>query len=99
MLVGWSLGGHIAIEAAAQGLPLAGIVISGTPPVGPGLEHMGDAFIPSESMGLTGKPDFTDEEVVAFANEGMGGAEGSSEDGWHCTADHAHRLEYTGCRP
>ncbi len=75
MLVGWSLGGHIAIEAAAQGLPLAGIVISGTPPVGPGLEHMGDAFIPSESMGLTGKPDFTDEEVVAFANEGMGGAE------------------------
>jgi len=75
VLVGWSLGGHIAIEAAAQGLPLAGIVISGTPPVGPGLEHMGDAFIPSESMGLTGKPDFTDEEVVAFANEGMGGAE------------------------
>ena len=75
VLVGWSLGGHIAIEAAAQGLPLAGIVISGTPPVGPGLEHMGEAFIPSESMGLTGKPDFTDEEVVAFANEGMGGAE------------------------
>jgi len=75
VLVGWSLGGHIAIEAAAQGLPLAGIVISGTPPVGPGVEHMGEAFIPSESMGLTGKPDFTDEEVVAFANEGMGGAE------------------------
>jgi len=74
VLVGWSLGGHIAIEAAAQGLPLAGIVISGTPPVGPGIEHMGEAFIPSESMGLTGKPDFTDEEVVAFANEGMGGA-------------------------
>ena len=75
VLVGWSLGGHIAIEAAAQGLPLAGIVISGTPPVGPGVEYMGEAFIPSESMGLTGKPDFTDEEVVAFANEGMGGAE------------------------
>ena len=75
VLAGWSLGGHIAIEAAAQGLPLAGIVISGTPPVGPGVEHMGEAFIPSESMGLTGKPDFTDEEVVAFANEGMGGAE------------------------
>jgi len=74
VLVGWSLGGHIAIEAAAQGLPLAGIVISGTPPVGPGVEHMGEAFIPSESMGLTGKPEFTDEEVVAFANEGMGGA-------------------------
>jgi len=75
VLVGWSLGGHIAIEAAAQGLSLAGIVISGTPPVGPGVEHMGEAFILSESMGLAGKPDFTDEEVVAFANEGMGGAE------------------------
>jgi len=75
VLVGWSLGGHIAIEAAAQGLPAEGMAISGTPPVGPGLEHMGEAFIASESMGLTGKPELTDEEVVAFANEGMGGAE------------------------
>jgi len=80
VLVGWSLGGHIAIEAAAQGLPLAGIVISGTPPVGPGVEHMGEAFIASESMGLTGKPEFTNEEVVAFANEGMGGAEFVNEE-------------------
>ena len=73
VIVGWSLGGHIAIEAAAQGLTLNGIVISGTPPVGPGLEHMGDAFKLSDSMGLTGKPDFTEEEVLAFANESMGG--------------------------
>lgn len=75
VLVGWSLGGHIAIEAVAQGLPAVGMVISGTPPVGPGVEHMGEAFIVTESMGLTGKPDFTAEEVVEFANAGMGGAE------------------------
>lgn len=80
VVVGWSLGGHIALEAAAQGLALEGIVISGTPPVGPGLEHMGEAFIASESMGLTGKPDFTEQEVVAFANEGMGGAEFVSDE-------------------
>ncbi len=80
VLVGWSLGGHIAIEAAAQGLPLAGIVIGGTPPVGPGLEHVGEAFIVSESMGLAGKPDFTVEEVVAFANESMGGADFVNEE-------------------
>ena len=74
VLAGWSLGGHIAIEAVAQGFPAVGMVFSGTPPVGPGLEHMGEAFIASESMGLTGKPDFTDEEVVVFADQGMGGA-------------------------
>jgi len=74
VLAGWSLGGHIAIEAVAQGLPAIGMVLSGTPP-GPGLEHMGEAFIASESMGLTGKPVFTDDEVMIFASQGMGGAE------------------------
>lgn len=66
-LVGWSLGGHIAIEIAGQGTELTGLVLTGTPPCGPGLEDMANAFIPSPHMALTGKPEFSDEEALTYA--------------------------------
>lgn len=66
-LVGWSLGGHIAIEIAGQGTELTGLVLTGTPPCGPGLEDMADAFIPSPHMALTGKPEFSNEEALTYA--------------------------------
>lgn len=66
-LVGWSLGGHLAIEIVGQGTELAGLVLAGTPPCGPGLADMADAFIPSPHMALTGKPEFTDEEALTYA--------------------------------
>ena len=66
-IVGWSLGGHIAIEVAGQGTELAGLVLTGTPPCGPGLADMAEAFIPSPHMALTGKPDYTDEEALTYA--------------------------------
>lgn len=41
---GWSLGGHIVIEAAGQGVPLRGLVLTGTPPCGPGPQEMAESF-------------------------------------------------------
>jgi len=80
VLVGWSLGGHVAIEAAAQGLTVAGIVLSGTPPVGPGVEHIGKAFKASEKMALTGKPNFDEQDVADYARAAMGGAGNVTKD-------------------
>jgi len=73
VLVGWSLGGHIAIEAVAQGLPAIGMVLSGTPPVGPGFELMAEAFNMA-AMGNTSKADFSEQDVNDFANATIGGA-------------------------
>lgn len=44
VVMGWSLGGHIAIEAAGQGVPMRGLVITGTPPCGPGPAEMAESF-------------------------------------------------------
>ena len=73
VLIGWSLGGHVALEAAAQGLDCAGIVISGTPPFGPGVEGIEEAFHATENMALTSKVDFTDEEALLYAAATLGG--------------------------
>lgn len=66
-VVGWSLGGHIAIELlAAEPRPL-GLVITGTPPFGKSMESLGEAFAPTPLMGLTAKPEFSEEEALAYA--------------------------------
>ena len=67
ILVGWSLGGHIAIELmAATPRPLS-VVITGTPPFAKSRESIGEAFRPTPAMLLTGKPEFTDEEALVYA--------------------------------
>lgn len=67
VVIGWSLGGHIGIElASAEPRPL-GLVITGTPPLGKSLDSFADAFMPTPVMQLTGKPDFTSEEALAYA--------------------------------
>jgi len=67
VIVGWSLGGHIAIEMLGQGIKMAGLVISGTPPCGPGADDISAAFIPSPQMALTGKAEFTDQDAHHYA--------------------------------
>ncbi len=51
VVVGWSLGGHIALEAAPAMPETAGFVIFGTPPVASAAQ-MGEAFLPSPAMGI-----------------------------------------------
>ena len=66
-LVGWSLGGHVAIELMAHEPRPLGLVITGTPPFAKSLESIGEAFLPTPHMQLTGKPDFTDEDALNYA--------------------------------
>ena len=64
-LVGWSLGGHIALEAAKLFPQTRGILIWGTPPVGipPALDQ---AFLPNPAMGAAFAADLTPEQIAAF---------------------------------
>lgn len=79
ILVGWSLGGHIAIEACAQGLEASAMLIIGTPPFGPGLEDVEAAFMPSDVMALTGQSSFNEQEAQDYAVAIMGGDQFVSE--------------------
>ncbi|MCF6193268.1 MAG: alpha/beta hydrolase [Kangiellaceae bacterium] len=67
VLVGWSLGGHIALEAISRNAKVKGLVLTGTPPVGPGLEDMPKAFLPTDTMALTGLDSFNPEQAEQFA--------------------------------
>lgn len=72
VLVGWSLGGHIVLEMAAQWSGACGVVITGTPPIGGNPDDLAAAFLPSDHMELTFKPAFSEEEVRAYAQETIG---------------------------
>ncbi|MBI5034156.1 MAG: alpha/beta hydrolase [Chloroflexi bacterium] len=66
ILVGWSLGGHIALEAHNL-LPQAkGFVIFGTPPLAfpPAMQ---DAFLPNPAVNIGFQVDVTKEEAAAYA--------------------------------
>jgi pimeloyl-ACP methyl ester carboxylesterase len=49
VVVGWSLGGHIALEAAPSLPDAAGFVVFGTPPVAEAAQ-MAEAFLPNPAM-------------------------------------------------
>ncbi len=70
VIVGWSLGGHAALEMLARWPGTVAAWITGTPPAGGA--DMGEAFLPSEHMGLTFKDAFTDEEAAIYAQETVG---------------------------
>lgn len=63
VLVGWSLGGHVAMEASAHLPNAAGLMIFGAPPIGipPALT---EAFLPSPALGFIFNPDLTEEEMT-----------------------------------
>ncbi|MFC6489497.1 alpha/beta fold hydrolase [Nitratireductor sp. GCM10026969] len=68
LVFGWSLGGHIGLEMVGRGTPLKGLMISGTPPVKPEPECLMAAFnSDSQASALTGKRNFTDEDVAIYA--------------------------------
>lgn len=64
--VGWSLGGHIVIEAA-PGLPdPAGIAVFGTPPVSDAA-GLAAAFLPNPAVAIGFTPDVTPEQAREYA--------------------------------
>ncbi len=67
VFVGWSLGGHIVIEAS-EALPrAAGLMVFGTPPLG-NPPAMTEAFLPNPAMGFGFKPDLSEEEARAYVS-------------------------------
>lgn len=67
---GWSLGGHILLEAAPD-LPAArGLAVYGTPPIGfpPAMER---AFLPNPVMGVGFSPEITREQAEAYVASGF----------------------------
>jgi pimeloyl-ACP methyl ester carboxylesterase len=66
-LVGWSLGGHVALNMISLFPGMHGVMISGTPPVPAGIEGFGLGFKPTELMGLTGARDWSAADAETFA--------------------------------
>ncbi len=67
VFLGWSLGGHIVLEAADRLPNAAGFVIFGTPPIAfP--PAMAEAFLPHPAMTCTFKADLTPEEMDLYVS-------------------------------
>jgi pimeloyl-ACP methyl ester carboxylesterase len=66
VIVGWSLGGHIAIEAAPRLPGAAGFVIFGTPPVASAAQMAG-AFLPNPAMNVGFSAAVSPDEARAYA--------------------------------
>ena len=64
VVVGWSLGGHIALEMASQFSGIKGLLISGAPPVS--RHNMAEGFIPTPHMRLAGQQYLGPSEIDAF---------------------------------
>ena len=67
VIVGWSLGGHIALEAVSALPDAAGFVIFGTPPVS-GLADMPAAFLPNPAVQIGFTADVDRDSAVAYAS-------------------------------
>ncbi len=66
VFVGWSLGGHIVLEASDRLPKAAGFLIFGTPPIGfP--PAMAEAFLPHPAINCGFKAELSEEEVEAYA--------------------------------
>ena len=65
-VLGWSLGGHVAIEMSVRWPKMVGMMLVGTPPVSSAPESLQAGFQPNPLVMLIGKEEFTPEEAEAF---------------------------------
>jgi len=66
IFVGWSLGGHILLEAADQLTEAPGIVIFGTPPIADNSPDLKNAFLPHPALSLGFTPELSEEDMLAY---------------------------------
>jgi len=79
VVVGWSLGGHIALEMVKSWPGVVGIMITGAPPVRRDMEAITAGFQPSPALFLAGKSDFTADDYKAFGELTLGKLVGNAE--------------------
>ena len=77
VIVGWSLGGHIAIELLSQYPQLRAILLSGAPPIGKidGRNDFSQAFKNASAGSLAGKEAWSDENSRDFVHRLFSGSE------------------------
>lgn len=73
VVVGWSLGGHVAMEMMPH-FRVVGTMLVGAPPVGRGAEAVMMGFRPSPHVGLVGQPEMSPDEVEIFLYATYGAA-------------------------
>lgn len=71
-VLGWSLGGHIALDMMAQTDALAGVMITGSPPITQGKGAMAEGFAGDIEHSIASKQILTDEEIDIFAHNTCG---------------------------
>jgi pimeloyl-ACP methyl ester carboxylesterase len=67
VIVGWSLGGHVAIESAPDLPVAAGFLVFGTPPVASAAQ-LAEAFLPNPAMNTAFSASVSPAEALAFAS-------------------------------
>lgn len=74
-IYGWSLGGHVAIDLIPRFPGLAGVMITGTPPIRPTLESFQAGFKPEPVAALFGQETLSEADRDAFAHAVYGSAD------------------------
>lgn len=65
-LLGWSLGGHIAIEMLNHGANPKALILTGTPPCGPAIEEIATTFLPVPGAEVTSAETPTPDLLEAY---------------------------------
>lgn len=71
-VLGWSLGGHIALDMMAQTQALAGVMITGSPPITQGKGAVAEGFAGDIEHSIASKQILSDEEIDVFAHNTCG---------------------------
>lgn len=66
VVVGTSLGGHIALELAARLPDARGLMLVGAPPFAKTVDSMGGAWLPGPAIELSGKAEFSAADIETF---------------------------------
>ncbi|MDK1374752.1 MULTISPECIES: alpha/beta hydrolase [unclassified Sinorhizobium] len=98
VLVGWSLGGHVAMEMLAQSYAASGLFITGAPPVGP---VIAEGFRGNLMSGLASRGRMSAEDAAAFVQSVFGAsaepfmerAAARTDHEFRSTLFSAHRLD------
>lgn len=66
LLIGFSLGGNVALEMAANGRAMAGLMIVASCPLAGDPAHLMDGFLPEIDLGFMFNETFNDDEVETY---------------------------------